>query len=116
MTNNQYRSHHGDMSGSIAIKLANNQSFNDFCVEHIPNYNRDRFEAFAIRILIGKETIITVYALDKTPPKNPPEKIPVRKFKLNISPLDSLFSYCESLNLTLTTGTYKIDDIEIMNK
>ena len=41
---------HGDISGNITVTMANGQTLDDFCVQHIPDYNRDRFEAFAIRL------------------------------------------------------------------
>lgn len=49
------------MKGIISAKLANNQSLDDFYTEHIADYNRHRFEAFAIRVFSGNETIITIY-------------------------------------------------------
>ena|ERR1700761_5762625 len=110
---------HGDLSGSIAVELANKQTLDDFCVEYINDYNRDRFEVVGIRLLLGKETIITVYALDKLRQEGTtydPNKIPVKKFKLTELEADVLFSYCASLNFTLSTGNYSIDDMEIMNK
>jgi len=110
---------HGDLSGSIAIELANNQTLDDFCDEYISDYNRDRFEAIGIRLLLGKETIITVYALDKLRQEGSTynsDKLPVKKFKLTELPADVLFSYCAGLNFTLSTGNYAIEDMEVMNK
>jgi hypothetical protein len=110
---------HGDLSGEIAVTLANKQTLDDFCVQYIADYNKDRFEAFAIRVLLGKETVITIYAIDKTRQEGTTfnkEKIPVKKFKLDTLPLHSLFSYCESFNFTLTTGNYRLDDMQVINK
>lgn len=111
--------HHGDMAGSIAAKFANHQTLNDFCLDHIPNYNAVRFRAIAIRVLLGKETVITIYAVDKLQQKDTvlnTEKIPVKKFKLNTLPVSVLFSYCESFNFTLSDNNYPIDNMEIINK
>src|SRR5258706_7737244 len=111
--------HHGDISGSIAVKLANGQTLDDFCAEYIPDYNRDRFEAMAIRLFLGNETVITIYALDKLRQEGTSydsSKLPVKKFKINTLEASSLFSYCDSLNFTLTTGSYEIEDMEVMNK
>ena len=110
---------HGDIAGAIAVKLANNQTLDDFCVEHIANYNKDRLEAIAIRVFLGKETVITVYAVDKLRQEGTtfnPEKIPVKKFKINTMAASELFSYCESFNFTLSTGTHHLEDMEVINK
>ncbi len=110
---------HGDLSGSIAIKLANGQTLDDFCAQHIADYNRDRFEAVAIRLFLAGETVITIYALDKIRQEDSilePGKFPVKKFKINTLRANVLFSYCESLNFTLSTGNYPIEDMEVMNK
>ena len=110
---------HGDVSGFIAAKFSNGQTLDDFCVEHIAGYNRNRFEAIALRLFVGKETIITIYALDKIRQEGTTydhSKIPVKKFKIDTLSADALFSYCDSLNVTLDTGNYAIEDMEVMNK
>ncbi len=110
---------HGDISGELSISLANEQTLDDFCATYIPEYNRDRFEAMAIRVFVGKENIITVYAVDKLRQENsniPADKIPVKKFKLEGVPLDSLFPYCDSFNCTLSTNNYPLDAMEVTNK
>ena len=74
---------HGDISGNIAVKFANGQNLDDFCVQHIADYNRDRFEAIAIRVFAGNETVITIFAMDKLRQEGStftPGKIPVKKF------------------------------------
>ena len=110
---------HGDVSGEIAVTLANGQTLDDFCAQHILDYNRDRFEAFALRVFLGKETVITIYAVDKIRQEDSsvaPEKIAVKKFKINTIPVNELYSYVESLNFTLTTGNYQLKDMEVTNK
>lgn len=110
---------HGDMTGAISITLANGLTLDDFCVQHIAEYNCDRFEAFAIRLFFGKETVITVYAVDKIREENSDlkaKKIAVKKFKINTIPVNELFSYCAAFNCTLTTGNYNLEDMEVMNK
>lgn len=110
---------HGDISGTIAVTMANGKTLDDFCVQHITDYNRDRFEAFAIRLFSGKETVITVYAVDSIRQEDndlKSEKIAVKKFKINTLPVNELFSYCSSFNCTLTTGNYALEDMEVMNK
>lgn len=110
---------HGDISGAISVNLANGQTLDDFCAANIAEYNRDRFEALAIRLFLGKETVITIYATDKHRQEGTnfdPEKIPVKKFKLTGIEASELFSYCDSLNFTLSTRNYPIEYMEVVNK
>ena len=110
---------HGDIAGELAVKFANHQTLDDFCTQYITDYNKDRFEAFTIRVLLGKETIITIYAVDKKRQEGTTfskGKIPVKKFKIDTLPLQALFSYCESFNFTLTNGNYPIQDMVVINK
>lgn len=110
---------HEDLKGEISVKLANDQTLDDFCVQHIVEYNRDRFEALAIRAWVGEETVITVYAVDKQRQENSSivdGKIPVKKFKITTLPVNELFSYCGGFNFTLTNGLYPIEDMEVTNK
>ncbi len=107
------------LSGMISVKFANDQSLEDFCTANILDYNRDRFEAVAIRIFLGDETIITVYAVDKMRQENStinPAKIPVKKFKISTMNINELFSYISGFNCTLSTGNYSLEDIEVINK
>ena len=108
-----------EIKGMISAKLANNQTLDDFCTDHISEYNKDRFEAFAIRIFLGNESIITVYALDKSRQEDSaihPGRFPVKKFKLPDFPISSIFSYFSSFNCTLSNGNHNIDEMEVMNK
>ena len=110
---------HEDIKGEMSVKLANDQTLDDFCAQHIADYNRDRFEALAIRLYVGAETIITVYAVDKTRQENNSTNngtIPVKKFKIETLPVGALFSYCEGFNCTLSTGNYRLEDMEVINK
>jgi hypothetical protein len=110
---------HEDITGEMSVKLANDQTLDDFCAQHIADYNRDRFEALAIRLYVGAETIITVYAVDKTRQENNSlnnGKVPVKKFKIETLPASSLFSYCEGFNCTLSTGNFALEDMEVINK
>ncbi len=107
------------IAGEMSVKLANNQTLDDFCMHHIADYNRDRFEALAIRVYVGEETIITVYAVDKTRQENSTvmiDKVPVKKFKITTLPVSELFSYCEGFNCTLSTGNYAIEDMVVINR
>lgn len=103
------------LKGEITVTLANGQLLDDFCVDHIIDYNRERFEAFALRVLVGRETILTIYAADKSRPGYDPlstDKIAVKKFKISTLPVSELFSYCEGFNCTVSTGSYNLAELE----
>ena len=88
-------------------------------ISHILDYNRDRFEAIAIRVFVGDESIVTVYALDKVRQENTtlhPDKIPVKKFKLENIPLHELLTYCQGFNCTLSTQNFPLDAMEVINQ
>lgn len=109
--------HHG-ITGGISVKLKNNTTLEDFCVKHVPTYDPDRFEAIALRLFSGSETIVTIYALDKSRQEGSnynPDKIPVKKFKIHTDPA-SVFDFFEEYNFTLQVGNYEITDMEIINK
>ena len=109
-----------EIKGIISATMANSQTLDDFCMQHIADYNRNRFEALAIRLFVGNETIITIYALDKIRQQDSTVvskgSLPVKKFKLTDLSLSSVLTYFSSFNCTLSTGNYDIDDIEVMNK
>ncbi len=109
----------GDINGAIAVTLANEQTLDDFCVQHVAEYNRNRFKAFAIRIYIGKENVVTIYAADKTKQGNADggsEKVAVKKFKLSAISLSDILSFIAAFNCTLTTGEFSLEKMEIINK
>ena len=108
-----------DLGGAMSIKFKKGSSFDEYCRNNIENYNPDRFEVLAIRLYYGKETNITLYAIDKDRMEGDnfkKDKIPVKKFKLNISFLQSILSFIDECNFTLTTGNYPISDMEVINK
>lgn len=110
---------HEAIEGTLKVVMANNLTLDDFCAEHLTDYNRDRFEAFAIRLFVGDETIITVYAVDKIRQEDSvadPSKVQVKKFKITGVSLSAVFAYCSSINCTLNTGNYEIDDMEVTNR
>jgi hypothetical protein len=116
---NAFPFHHEGLSGGISVRLRNGQSLDQFCSKYIPDYNPDRLEAVAIRLYVGKETIVTIYALDKNRREGDnfnPQKLPVKKFKLEKLSSFDLFDAFEEFNFTLSTGNYPIEDMEVVNK
>lgn len=110
---------HEAIEGTLKVVMANSLTLDDFCAEQITDYNRDRFEAFAIRLFVGDETVITVYAVDKIRQEDStadPSKVQVKKFKITGVSLSAVFAYCSSFNCTLNTGNYDIEDMEVTNR
>ncbi|MFL5764072.1 MAG: hypothetical protein ACJ77K_09035 [Bacteroidia bacterium] len=107
------------ITGTITVELQPGKSLEEFCERSFDNYDRDRFEAIAIRFYFGIETVMTLYALDKSRQEGNNydiNKLPVKKFKVvNISALD-LLAFIGEFNLTLSAGNYDISDMEVINK
>ena len=109
----------GDLTGEISVTFNAGEGLDDLCAKYIHEYNRDRFEAFALRIFVGNEVVITLYAVDKLRQEDSarnPDKIPVKKFKVPGVPLQELFRYLGSLNCTVTTNNYPLEAMEVVNK
>jgi len=109
----------GDLGGTLSVEFKPNSSFNDYCAQHIVNYDPDRFEVVAVRFYHGKETIVTVFALDKNRIEGTTfnkGKMPVKKFKLNFTFLKDILLFIEECNFTLTTGHYPLEDMEVVNR
>lgn len=117
MNKSIYQNH--EMKGHISVQLANGQSLDDFCAEYIPEYSSERFEAFAVRIFLGQETVITLFAVDKIRREShaaDETRLPVKKFKLPEMPLTSILSYFQGFNCTLSNGAYELEGMEVINK
>ncbi|MEO8147457.1 MAG: hypothetical protein ABI723_07460 [Bacteroidia bacterium] len=108
-----------DLSGNISIKFKDGISLDEYCSNNIENYNPDRFEALAIRVYYGKETTVTLYAIDKERLEGNnfnKDKMPVKKFKLNNSFLQNILTIIDEGNFTLATGNYPLSDMEVINR
>lgn len=106
------------LSGFADAKLREAETLDTVCSSLIPNYNIERFEAIAIRVYLGKETTLTVYALDKNhkgSEMSSKSKIPVKKFKLQIKMEDFVAKF-SNINFTISTGHFDLDEIEVVNK
>jgi hypothetical protein len=109
----------GDLGGAVSIKFKDGEAFNQYCAKHIPEYNPDRFEVMALRFYYGKETIVTLYSVDKNRIEGTnfsKDKMPVKKFKLNMDFLKDILPFVEECNFTLTTGNYPLMDMEVINR
>lgn len=108
-----------DLNGQLSVKLKNGKTIQQFCTEHIPEYNPDRLEVLAIRFYYGLENYVTLYAIDKQRQEGSnftENKIPVKKIKLNGNFLQELLPFIDEYNFTLSTGNYPIEHMEIINK
>ena len=110
---------HHDISGGITVKLRDGLTLDDICMQNIDDYNKDRFEAIALRLFAGKEVIATMYVLDKLRQEGSnynPEKLPVKKIKIENVSVSKLFEWFDEFNFTINTGNYNIEDMEVINK
>lgn len=106
-----------ELKGNISLTFEQNKSFEEFCENNFANYDRNRYEAIAIRLFYGKELVITLYAVDKDrKDRHSSEKLPVKKFKTTTLSLTALLPFVKELNFTLTTSPYTSNDIEVINK
>src|SRR5436190_23023574 len=106
------------ISGFADAKLKEAESLDTVFSGLIPGYNVDRFEAVAIRIFLGKENNITLFAIDKmsSGQKNiESDKLPVKKFKLSV-PIEDLIKHFSNINLTISKENFDIENIEVKNK
>ena len=110
---------HGDLTGEISVTLNKDLDLNQLCSKYIYDYNADRFDPLAIRVFVGKEVIVTLYAANKVRQEDStadPDKVQVKKFKVPGIPLQELFRYLGSLNCTLSTNNYPLESMQVMNK
>ena len=78
----------------------------------------ERFEPCAFRLLLSKENVLTLFAVDGLKIANHNEidtdKIPVKKFKISGVPLSELLEYFSELNFT--ANNFPIETMEITNR
>ncbi|MBA3647116.1 MAG: hypothetical protein H0W62_00970 [Chitinophagales bacterium] len=106
-----------DLTGVGSLDLLNHD-FNMFASK-LANYNPDRYEAMALKVFVQKgKLILTLFAIDKLKQEQsnyPKDKLPVRKFKLNIV-WDEFIRHIKGLDLIVTNEAYDIQDMLIINK
>jgi len=108
-----------ELKGLLSVKFPAGKTFDDFCAKYFNNYNPDLYEAIAIRVFYGNETIITLYALDKFRQQGTnydPTKVPVKKFKTDQLSLIKILPFIREFNFTLTSGNYSLDEMQVINK
>jgi hypothetical protein len=104
------------IAGDSSVKLKSGKTLNDFCLEHLPNYNPEHYEALSIQLYAGKEITFTIFASAKFLKKQITStyQIPVKKFKIQRLPLVVLLDYFEEFNFTICKSDYDSRDTEII--
>ena len=107
-----------DLTGFASVDL-NDKDFN-LLGSRLANYNPDRFDAVALKVFVKRgELIVTLFALDKYkqegPSNFPKNKLPVKKFKVNIEWGDLLVAV-KQFDFVVSNGAYDIEDIVVLNK
>jgi hypothetical protein len=108
-----------ELKGTLSVQLKSGKTLDEFCKNNFENYDSERFEAVALRVYYGKETIITLFARDRNWQQNHSNSsvsFPVKKFKKGSIDLLDLMLFIEEFNFTLNAGHFPIEDMEVINK
>jgi hypothetical protein len=107
------------LSGYASMDLKSKEDLNSLALKFVERYNPDRFDAMALRMFIqGKEPSLYLYSVDKFKMEQdnyPKNKLPVKKFKLNIT-FEKLMHVVKRFDFTLGNDAYDIGDMLITNK
>jgi hypothetical protein len=107
------------LNGHAAIDFYSKDDMNSFASKFIARYNPDRYDATVLRMFVKKGSpVFTLYAVDKMIQEQnnyPKNKLPVRKFKINIS-FEDFLKLIRNLDFTVTNDAYDMKDILVMNK
>jgi len=118
--NQELHFEHGDLVGEISLTLRDGQTLHYLFAHYIHEYNPNRMEPYALRVLLGKETVLTLFAVDgyeqDKSNRADVDKIPVKKYKIPGVPLPDLLSFFGEINLTVSTKNYPLESLQVMNK
>ena len=107
------------LSGYAALDLYRKEDLNSLAMKLVPGYNPDRFDAMALRLFVQKqEPSLVLYAVDKDKMEQdhyPKNKLPVKKFRLQIT-FRKFLQSIKRLDFTLGTDAYDISDMLVTNK
>lgn len=107
------------LKGILSVTIEPGKSLNDFCKLNFNNFDPERFEALALRVFHGKETVVTLYAVDKSRQdgtNGESDKLPVKKFKSTDLSLTHMLPFVKEFNFTVTSGNYPVENMEVTNK
>jgi hypothetical protein len=114
-----FETDHHTLTGNAAVDLYGDGDFNALAMKLIANYNPDILDAVALRFFIQENSpVITIYAVDKLKQDQnnyPKDKLPVKKFKINISFADFL-KHVKKFDFTVSNGAYDLDDLLVLKK
>lgn len=108
----------GDIGGNVSLKFQPGQTLLSVCEALFSNFNADEHEPIALRLYVGKENIVTLYALDKVRQETGSthlDKLPVRKFKQVLTSPQVLLPFVSEINFTLEAGNFPLQDMEVIN-
>jgi hypothetical protein len=107
------------LKGILSITIEPGKSLSAFCKLNFNNFDPDRYEALALRVFHGKETVVTLYALDKkrdARKSQSSDTLPVKKFKSMDLSITQLLPYIKEYNFTVSSGNYPVDKMEVINR
>jgi hypothetical protein len=105
------------LSGILTLQFKNSNGFALFCEKHFSGFTSDAYEPVALRVLHGKETVFTLYAVSKLKKSaTNGEGLPVKKFKSGAIAPFSVFEFIDGFNFTLSTGQFSLSELRITNK
>ena len=106
-----------ELNGKITLKL-HNGPLNKLLKKHVTAYDPSRFEIVAVRLFFAHELILTIFARDLENHNSTIKegRVPVKKFKIQITSPADLLEITDSFNFTVTNDAYTLDEIEVINK
>jgi hypothetical protein len=114
-----FETDHHSLTGSAAVDLYGDGDFNELAMKLIDDYNPDNLDAVALRFFIQEDSpVITLYAVDKLKQEQnnyPKDRLPVKKFKIDISFADFL-KHIKRFDFTVSNDSYDIKDILVTKK
>lgn len=106
-----------ELTGNISVSI-DDTMLKQLCMKLIPSYDENRFEVVAVRVYSGSESFVTFYLEDRENASTTlhPGRYPVKKFKVEIGSLETLYKAITGFNFTLANPAYRIEDMEVTNK
>ena len=104
------------LKGVFSLKFREDHGFNQFCRENFDQFDPVRFEAIALRVFAGEETVTTLYAVDRFKQDPNESKLPVKKFKSTKLKMQDILPFIDEYNFTVTAGNYSLEQMEVINK
>jgi hypothetical protein len=106
-----------DLHGKISVTLKGDK-LKELLSKYVAGFDANRFEIVAVRLFSAQELILTVFALDKHNNNTTVHegRMPVKKFKLEISSPLELPELAEAFNFTVCNEDYRLEEMEVINK